>query len=120
MYHIKEIAELTNVPQSKIRYYEKEGLLPSIKRDKNNIRVFTDKDIELINLVKCLRNIGMPLKEIKKNINLLMKKNTNLKKEDILIEHREKLETQKRLLQIYIDDINIKINGDLTKKNNKE
>lgn len=38
-YKIKEVSEITNISQSKIRYYEKEGLLPGFKRDKNNIRV---------------------------------------------------------------------------------
>ena len=36
-YKIKEVSEITNISQSKIRYYEKEGLLPDFNRDKNNI-----------------------------------------------------------------------------------
>ncbi|MGL5649905.1 MAG: MerR family transcriptional regulator [Clostridium sp.] len=109
MYQIKEIAEITNVPQSKIRYYEKEGVLPTFERDRNNIRVFSDKDVELINLVKCLRTIGMPMKGIKQNIMLLLDKKSDLTARDILIEHRDKLEDQKNEIQRYIDDINTKL-----------
>ncbi len=112
-YKIKEVSEITNVSQSKIRYYEKEGLLPDFNRDKNNIRVFSEKDIEIINLVKCLRNIGMPMKEIRNNINILIDKNSNLSAKDILVEHKIKLEGQIDLLKKYIDDINSKLDKNL-------
>ncbi|MGL4878738.1 MerR family transcriptional regulator [Paraclostridium dentum] len=112
-YHIKEISEITNVSQANIRYYEKEGLLPAFDRDKNNIRIFSEKDIELINLVKCLRTIGMPMKEIRKNVNLLIDKNSNLSTKDILLEHKIKLEDQIDLLKKYIDGINSKLDKNL-------
>ncbi len=109
-YHIKEISEITKIPQSKIRYYEKEGVLPEFNRDKNNVRVFSDKDIELINLVKCLRNIGMPMKEIQKNVISLIDKNNKLSARDILEEHKDKLQEQIALLKKFIDEINLKLN----------
>ncbi|MGL5615896.1 MAG: MerR family transcriptional regulator [Sarcina sp.] len=113
MYQIKEISEITQIPQSKIRYYEKEGLLPPFERDKNNVRVFSDRDVELINLVKCLRTIGMPMREIRENVNLLLDKNSDLSARDILIEHRDKLEDQRTLLKKYIDEINLKLERNL-------
>ena len=109
MYQIKEVSKIAQIPESKIRYYEKEGIFPAFKRDKNNIRIFSDRDIELINLVKCLRNIGMPMKEIRENVTLLLDKNKDLTARDILIEHRDKLEGQRDLLKRYIDAINLKL-----------
>ena len=76
-YKIKEVSEITNISQSKIKYYEKEGLLYVFKRDKNNIRVFSEKDIELLNLIRCLRNIGMPVKEIRTNLDILEDSSNN-------------------------------------------
>ncbi|MGL5633821.1 MAG: MerR family transcriptional regulator [Sarcina sp.] len=109
MYQIKEVSEITNIPQSKIRYYEKEGLLPTIQRNKNNIREFSIKDIEMINLVKCLRTIGMPMKDIKRNVNLLIDSNSTITTEEILLEHKNKLEDQRKLLKKYITEINRKL-----------
>lgn len=109
MYQIKEVSEIAQITESRIRYYEKEGIFPPFKRDKNNIRIFSDRDIELINLVKCLRNIGMPMKEIRENVYLLLDKDNDLTARDILIEHKEKLEKQRELLKMYIDEIDIKL-----------
>lgn len=112
MYQIKEASLITQIPQSKIRYYEKEGLIPKVFRDKNNIRIFSIEDIELINLVKCLRTIGMPMKEIRENISLLLDSNNNLTTKDILIEHKEKLESQRKILKNYINEINKKLRSE--------
>ena len=48
-YTISEAAEKTGLPPSTIRFYDKEGLLPNIKR-KNGIRVFEDMDLRLMGL----------------------------------------------------------------------
>ena len=108
-YKIKEVSEITNRSQSKIRYYEKEGLLPEFKRDKNNIRVFSEKDIELLNLIRCLRNIGMSVKEIRTNLDILADSNNNQLAITLLIEHRNKLEEQRKMLKKHIDKINLNL-----------
>lgn len=108
-YKIKEVSEITSISESKIRYYEKKGLLPEFKRDKNNIRVFSEKDIELLNLIKCLRNVGMTIKEIRNNLNILADSKNNLLAIDILIEHRNKLEKQEEILKKSIEKINLNL-----------
>ena len=37
---VKDVAEKTGLTPHTIRYYAKEGLLPTVKRDKNGVRVF--------------------------------------------------------------------------------
>ena len=108
-YKIKEVSEITNISQSKIRYYEKEGLLPEFKRDKNNIRVFSEKDIELLNLIRCLRNIGMSVKESRTNLDILSDSSNNQLAINILMEHRSKLEEQRKILKNYIEKINLNL-----------
>ena len=108
-YKIKEVSEITNISQSKIRYYEKEGLLPGFKRDKNNIRVFSKKDIELLNLIRCLRNIGMSVKEIRTNLDILSNSRNNQLAINILMEHRSKLEEQRKILKNYIEKIDLNL-----------
>ena len=108
-YKIKEVSKITNISQSKIRYYEKEGLLPEFKRDKNNIRVFSEKYIELLNLIRCLRNIGMSVKEIRTNLDILADSNNNQLAITLLIEHRNKLEEQRKILKNYIEKINLNL-----------
>lgn len=60
---IGELSEITSVPQSTVRYYEKIGLLNSA-RNEYGVRVFCNKDIEWIKFIKRLKETGMPLKSI--------------------------------------------------------
>ena len=63
-YLISEVAEMMGLSPSTLRYYDKEGLLPNVKRV-NGIRVFEDEDFEWLKLLNCLKNTGMPIKKIK-------------------------------------------------------
>ena len=64
MYTIGEISNKFNLSISTIRYYDKEGLFPNVKR-KNGIRQFDDYDVESILIIECLKKSGMQIKEIK-------------------------------------------------------
>ena len=65
-YTIGQIAELIHESTYTLRYYSKEGLLPFEKRNEHGIRVFEKEDLELFNVIKCLKATHMPIKEIKK------------------------------------------------------
>lgn len=63
-YTIGQVAKLTGLSISTIRYYDKEGLLNVINR-KYGIRSFNDKDLNTIRIIECLKNSGMLIKEIR-------------------------------------------------------
>ena len=71
-YTISEAAQKTCLSPSTIRFYDKEGLLPNIKR-KNGIRVFEDMDLRLMGLLTCLKNTGMPIQRIREYLELTSK-----------------------------------------------
>nr|WP_316244941.1 MerR family transcriptional regulator [Oceanobacillus jeddahense] len=48
-----------------LRYYDREGLIPFIERSDNGTRVFKESDIELLNIIQCLKSSGMAIKDIK-------------------------------------------------------
>lgn len=52
------------LPISTLRYYDKEGLFPDIKRT-SGIRRFDEKEIESIRVIECLKKSGMEIKDIK-------------------------------------------------------
>lgn len=83
-----------------LRYYEKQNLLPQIKRDENGNRIYTSDDIKWIYMIRCLRDTGMKIQSIKQYISLFRQgKATVLKRKKILIEHRENIFQQIKLLQ---------------------
>lgn len=70
VYTVKEAAEKMDISEHTLRFWAKSGFFPFIKRNKNNIRLFSDDDLNWIKIVKCLRSVGTENKDIKKYIDL--------------------------------------------------
>ena len=64
MYTIGEVSEMFNLPVSTLRYYDKEGLLPDLQRV-SGMRRFSDKTVETLQVIECLKKSGMEIKDIK-------------------------------------------------------
>ncbi len=70
MYTTKEVSQKMDVSEHTLRFWAKCGFFPFVKRDENNIRQFTESDLEWVKIVKCLRSVGTENKAIKKYIDL--------------------------------------------------
>ena len=64
-YSINEVSKKFGLSVHTLRYYDKEGLMPFIGRDKSGNRVFSETDLNWVTMVCCLKDTGMPIKEIK-------------------------------------------------------
>lgn len=64
MYSISEVSKMFNLPLSTLRYYDKEGLFPNLKRE-SGIRKFSDSDLEALRVIECLKKSGLEIKDIK-------------------------------------------------------
>lgn len=62
---ISEVAERTGLSISTIRFYEKSGLCPFIKRGSDGKRTFSVTDTEWLVLLASLRATGMPVSEMR-------------------------------------------------------
>jgi len=65
VYTVGEMAKRLNMTASTLRYYDKEGLLPFVERSGGGIRMFKEEDMEWLTLIECLKQTGMPIKNIK-------------------------------------------------------
>ena len=70
MYTIKEVADKMEISEHTLRFWAKSGFFPFLKRNHNNIRLFSDNDLEWVKIVKCLSSVGTENKAIKKYIDL--------------------------------------------------
>lgn len=70
MYTNKEVAEKMDISEHTLRFWAKSGFFPFVKRNQNNIRQFSDNDLEWVKIVKCLRSVGTENKAIKRYIDL--------------------------------------------------
>ena len=64
MYSIGKVSEMFQLPISTLRYYDKEGLFPQMKRA-SGIRQFDEREIEALRVIECLKKSGMEIKDIK-------------------------------------------------------
>lgn len=64
MYTIGQVSEMFHLPVSTLRYYDKEGLFPNLERS-SGIRRFSDKEIEALRVIECLKKSGVEIKDIK-------------------------------------------------------
>lgn len=110
-YTIKQAAEKMNLTPYTLRYYDKEGLLPFVERDSAGNRLFSDNDIEWLGLICCLKNTGMPIKQIRRFIqDALEGDHTIENRVEMLIEHRNSVLKQIEDLNRNLEKINNKIN----------
>lgn len=109
LYSMKQTCEKTNLTYDTLKYYCNEGLIPNVKRDKNNYRIFNDKDIAWINSLSCLKNCGMSIAEMKLYLELCLKGESSIKKRKKILDKKLKqLEETKQKIQDSIDYINWK------------
>ena len=64
MYTIGQVVEMFDLPASTLRYYDKQGLFPELERT-SGIRRFSDKDLEALRVIECLKKAGMEIKDIR-------------------------------------------------------
>lgn len=126
MYSMKEVCEMLDMPYETLKFYCKQGLVPNVKRDKNNYRVFDERNIEWLKGLQCLRKCGMSIKDMKQYMNLCLegKKSIPSRKEmlsktrkDILVRLKE-LEDSLDYIdnkQQYYDDV---LDGKIEYKSN--
>lgn len=92
MYSMKEACSLTNMTYENLKFYCNEGLVPNVKRDSRNYRVFDEHDIKWIQSLNCLKSCGMSIAEMKTYLALcLAGEGTIPERKVILAEKKEAL-----------------------------
>ena len=108
-YSIGEFSRLTNLGIHTLRYYEHENLITP-KRNSNNRRCYSDKELVWIEFIKRLKDTGMPIKEIQRYAELRTKGDITLNERmEMLTVHRESLNEQIKVLQEHMAKLDDKI-----------
>ena len=108
---IAEVSKKYNLTQDTIRYYEKEGLIPTIPRTESGIRNFDEESCNWIEFIKCMRNAGLEIEVLKEYVKLFREgKSTVAKRKELLEKQREKLLQKQRNINETLERLNYKIN----------
>lgn len=68
-YTIMEVAKLTGLPESKLRYYESIGIIEPIERDASSKhRVYSEDNLRVLDSIACLSATGMSISDMREYI----------------------------------------------------
>ena len=122
MLTVKEVSKKFNISEYTLRYYTDENLIHSIKRDKNNIRIFDEESLNWLKTIICLRKCGMSIKSIKEYVDLcIIGDSTILQRLDII--NSQKVIIDKKIQELKESSLFLENKKDLYDdiiKNNKK
>ena len=109
MYTIKEVADMMEISEHTLRFWAKSGFFPFVKRNHNNVRIFSDDDLGWVKIVKCLRSVGTENKAIKKYIDLCIVGDSTIpERYEIIKSTKENAVKQMKDLQKQLDLLDYK------------
>lgn len=109
-YSIGQVAKKTGLTAHTLRYYQKEGLLPFLQKSSSGLRVFSETDLGWLELIECLKETGMPLKDIKQYIDWYLEGDTTLSlRLEMFKKQKLRVEAQIKQFQKHLKKIEYKI-----------
>ena len=100
LYTMKETCTQVEMNYEALKFYCREGLVPNVKRDQNNFRLFDERDIAWIRGVQCLRHCGMSIREIKQYMEYCLQgQDTIPERKEMLEQTRQQLTEKIKVLQ---------------------
>ena len=107
MYTMMQVCREVGMTYQTLKYYCNEGLIPNVKRDNNNRRIFDEKDVKWIKDLTCLKKCGMSIQEMKEYLDLCMQgESTIIPRKEMLRKKQEALRASIKELEdsvAYID-----------------
>lgn len=109
MFTVKQAAKIVDVSEHTLRFWDKSGFFPLLKRNDSNVRMFSESDLNWIKIVKCLRSVGVSNVDIKRYIDLcLIGDSTISDRYEIIKSTKQKAMLQMEELQMQLDLLNYK------------
>lgn len=101
-YTIGQVAERLGISTYALRYYDKEGLLPEVRRGPNGTRIFEESDLHFLYVIFCLKNTGMSIEDIRAFIAWAKEGDSTLQKRyELFVERKKAVEQQIEQLLAY-------------------
>ena len=92
-----------------LKFYCNQGLVPNVKRDANNRRVFDEHDLAWVKSLGCLKRCGMSIEEMRRYVELCLQGESSIPERKVMLaEKREALLAQMAELQASVEYIDRK------------
>ena len=108
MYTIGQVSEMFGLPISTLRYYDKEGLFPDMQRE-SGIRKFSEKEIEALRVIECLKKSGLEIKDIKQFMQWCVQgSETYPQRRELFVRQKEEVEAEIKRMNRVLDMLRFK------------
>ena len=92
MYTMMQVCRELNMTYQTLKFYCNEGLVPNVKRDGNNRRIFDERDVKWLRDLSCLKKCGMSIQEMKDYLALCLEgESTILRRKEMLAKKQDEL-----------------------------
>ncbi len=109
LFTMMEVCRDAGMTYQTLKFYCNQGLVPNVKRDKNNRRVFDEHDAQWVKSLICLKKCGMSIEEMRSYLKLCLQGEQSIPERKIMLaEKREQLIAQMSEIQASIDYIDWK------------
>ena len=85
---MKQACEQTGLTYDALKFYCNEGLVPGVRRNKNNRRIFYANDIEWIKSLSCLKNCGLGIAEMRQYVELCKQGKSSIPKRQKMLDEK--------------------------------
>lgn len=109
---IAEVAQQFDITPDTLRYYERIGLLPRIKRTASGVRDYSEADCGRIEFIKCMRGANVSIEALQEYMRLLDEGDATIaERKAILEEQRDIAQARIAEMQAGLDRLNHKIDN---------
>ncbi|WP_369376955.1 MerR family transcriptional regulator [Lactiplantibacillus plantarum] len=108
--NINGVSKEFNVSKDTLRYWERVGLLPEIKRNASGYRDYSERDLNWVYYIQVLRNGGMSIESLIEFVKLYREVNaSNDVRKSLLVDQRDTMLEEIANLQKTVDYLQYKI-----------
>ena len=107
---IKEVCEKFNLSPDTLRYYERAGVIPEVRRTKGGIRDYSQDDVNWVENAVCMRGAGVPIEKLIEYVRLFQMGGETIEaRRDLLLEVRSGIQKKLDQYQETMNRLNYKI-----------
>lgn len=108
--NINGVSKQFDLTKDTLRYWERLGLLPEIKRNDSGYREYSERDMNWVFYIKALRNAGMSIEALIEFVKLYREgKQTAGSRKSLLVDQRQDLKDQRKKIEKTIKYLDYKI-----------
>lgn len=109
---ISEVAKKYAMTTDTLRYYERVGLLPNVKRTSGGIRDYSEEDCRWVEYIKCMRSAGVSVEMLIEYVKLFHEgPETIVARKKLLLEQRELIVTKINEMNDVLAKLDWKLDG---------